>query len=169
MNRREFVLAAGTASLATIGLASRGRGWAAPSGTPFSQATVVDVAQKLGASKFVPPPEVPSPYRDLGYDEYRDIRFRKGSAWWLGEDRGFTLEFLHAGFIYKNPVDIYIIERGTALPIPYGSHLFDFRPLDIPPIHDQPLFSGIRLLAPLNSVDTSTRSPSFRVRAISAL
>jgi glucans biosynthesis protein len=144
MNRREFVARATTGVLATL---VNPLGVAASS---FDSATLRDQARALAAKAFTPPESVGEPFASLSYDQYRDIRYRPELAYWLGEDRGFTLEFMHAGFVYKTPVGIYIVEDGQVREIPYGSHLFNFGPkLHVPPIHDQPLFSGFRLRAPL--------------------
>jgi glucans biosynthesis protein len=153
MKRREFLLAAGSGALGALGLGTISPAAAAESSQGFSRATVVDIARDLAGKAFEPPAEVPKPYADLGYDQYRDIRFKKDLAWWTGEDRGFTLELLHAGFIFKTPVDIHIVEYGNARPIRYASWLFNFGPrLTTPSIEGAPLFSGIRLLAPINTI-----------------
>jgi len=152
MNRRKFALAVGGAALGAVGLA-----WAPPllaqqPAEMFSRATVVEIARDLAKSDYQPPAKVPEPLRALGYDQYRDIHFRKDKAFWLGEKRGFALELLQAGFIYDTPVEIHIVEDGIAKRIVYSSELFDFGPhLNMSPMHDVPLFSGIRLRYPINT------------------
>jgi glucans biosynthesis protein len=153
MNRREFLLAAGSGALGALGSGTISPAVAAEARQGFSRATVVDIARDLAGKVFEPPAEVPQPFADLGYDQYRDIRFKKDLAWWTGEERGFTLEPLHAGFIFKTPVDIHIVENGNMRPIRYASRLFDFGPrLNVPPTEGVALFSGIRLLAPINTI-----------------
>jgi periplasmic glucans biosynthesis protein len=152
MNRREFVVAASGAGLAAVAAPMAGRQAAGAPVHTFSRETVVRHAEQLARTGFSPPVGVAEPFNQLGYDQYRDIRYRKEFAYWLAERRGFTLEFLHAGFIYKNPVRIYIVEDGTLLEIHYNSHLFEFGPsLYVPPIHDKPLFTGFRVRAPMQS------------------
>jgi glucans biosynthesis protein len=148
INRRDFVGTVG--SCAVLALASPSAILAAPRG--FDPQTITELAKSLAAKPFTPPQPVGEPFASLGYDQYRDIRYRPELTYWLGEERGFTLQFMHAGFIYKTPVRINIIEDGEAREIQYGSHLFNFGPkLQVPPIYDQPLFSGFRLKAPLDS------------------
>jgi periplasmic glucans biosynthesis protein len=149
MNRRDFIGTAG--SYAVFALASP---WVADFGLAkgFDPQTITDLAKSLAAKAFTPPEPVAEPFASLSYDQYRDIRYRPELTYWLGEDRGVTLQFMHAGFIYKTPVRIYIIEDGEPREIQYSSHLFNFgTKLQVPPIHDQPLFSGFRLEAPLDS------------------
>ena len=137
MNRRDFVLAAGSCTY--VALTSPKSVFA----RSFDSGDLTELARKLAAKPFTPPEPVGEPFASMGYDEYRDIRYRPELAYWLGEDRGFTLEFMHAGFIYKTPVEIHIIEDGEPREIQYGSHLFNFGPkLHVSPIHDRPLFSG---------------------------
>src|SRR4029453_7049806 len=88
-------------------------------GPPFGRDKVVELARSLAAKEFQPPSEVPELFEKLGYDQYRDIRFRPELGFWTGEDRGFSLDLLHAGFIYKAPVGVNVIEAGTAIPVRY--------------------------------------------------
>jgi glucans biosynthesis protein len=148
MNRRDFVGAAG--SCAFVALAGPRIANSAEA-RRFDPQTLAELAKALAAKPFTPPELVGEPFASLGYDQYRDIRYRPELAYWLGENRGFTLEFMHAGFIYKAPVRIHIIEGEVPLEIQYGSHLFNFGKLHVPPIHDQPLFSGFRLRAQMDS------------------
>ncbi len=50
----------------------------------------------------------------MGYDEYRDLRYRPEHAIWRGQDVGFELQFFLAAYIYKSPVEIYLVEDGAA-------------------------------------------------------
>lgn len=152
MNRREFTLAAGTIALGALGPKFATTALAQdPQGT-FRRSTVVDAAQALAKRGHEPPAKVPETFRALGYDQYRDIRFRNDRAFWRGERRGFTLDLLHAGFIFDTPVEINIVEDGVAKPIAYSSEYFDFgERLSMPPTKDTPLFSGIRLRYPINT------------------
>jgi periplasmic glucans biosynthesis protein len=154
MNRRDFVLAAGSVVLNAASPTFGTSVLAKQSEGPFSRTALVALARDRAKHRFQPPSEVPAPFAELGYDQYRDIHFKKELAFWSGEQRGFTLELLHAGFIYAAPVDIHLVEDGIATPIPYSSHFFDFGPnLSVPTTHDQPLFSGIRLRFPINTPD----------------
>lgn len=151
MNRREF-----TGALAFGGLAmAMSRAHAAPAVEevgPFSRQTVIDMARKLAEQAYQAPPLVPEGVRSLNYDQYRDIRFRGEEALWRGENRGFIVDLLHAGFHYRNPVDIHIVEDGTAKRIVYSPSLFSFGPLiGEMPGDGQNLFSGLRIRSHINT------------------
>ncbi|MEC9367946.1 MAG: glucan biosynthesis protein [Pseudomonadota bacterium] len=152
MNRREFVGVTALASLAAFypRLALAAEQGAAAGG--FSHQTVISLAEDLASRAFAPLPAVPEPVQKLTYDQYRDIRFKQGAGLWSGEGRGFTLDLLHTGFVYKSGIDVNIVENGVSRPIPYAAQMFDFGPL-VPSLPDAAgtLFSGIRLRAPINT------------------
>jgi glucans biosynthesis protein len=151
-DRRAFILAAGGAAMEMLLLPSLALAQRATEG--FGRDNLVELARELAAKDYRPPEGVPELFAKLGYDQYRDIHFRPELGYWVGEHRGFALEALHAGFIYKNPVDLYVVEAGIPVPVRYNTHFFDFgKNLEVPPLHDQPLFSGIRLRAPINTPD----------------
>jgi periplasmic glucans biosynthesis protein len=153
MNRREFGAVAGAAALGSLAAASPLRG-AEPGSAGFSHATVVRMARELARQPYQAPASIPQPFADLNYDQYRDIRFNRNASLWLGEDRGFSIEFLHAGFIFKAPIEVNVVEGGTARPITYSPDMFQFGPLvGAPPTESQYLLSGIRIRAPLNSLE----------------
>jgi glucans biosynthesis protein len=150
MNRREFVLVVGGAAVGVIAKGALGLTQEAAGG--FNRDKVVELARTLATKEFDPPSEVPELFGKLGYDQYRDIRFRRELGFWTGEHSGFSLDLLHAGFIYKSPVEVCVVEAGTSIPVRYTSQLFDFGThLKVPPLHDQALFSGIRLRAPIHT------------------
>src|SRR5688572_9200579 len=68
-------------------------------GAPFAVGTVEELAKGLAKEAFVPPQEnVPEPWASIGYDQFRDIRFRRERAIWHGERRNFELHLLPTGF-----------------------------------------------------------------------
>jgi len=153
MNRREALLTAGGAVLGILGPSSKAPTLASQSEHEFSRGTVVQLAKNIAARPFKAPQEVPRPFGKLGYDEYRDIKFKRDRALWAGEDRGFAIELLHSGFIYKTPVQVHTVVEGKPKPVRYSSELFDFGPnLNVSPIEGEQLLSGFRLLAPINSI-----------------
>ena len=64
-------------------------------------------AISLARSAFVPPTErLPPAMAAMGYDEYRDLRFKGERALWHGQSVGFELQFLPAAYIFRSPVEI---------------------------------------------------------------
>jgi periplasmic glucans biosynthesis protein len=120
---------------------------------PFSASYVQELARNLARKAFVPPKEhVRGPWSKIGYDQYRDIRFRSERAIWRGERRNFELHLLPAAWLYKMPVDINIVSNGEVHPLRPDNGVFDFGKLARPPdAGTEPIgFSGFRINAPVN-------------------
>lgn len=109
-------------------------------------------ARELAGRPFeAPPAKLPAPLADLGYDGYRDIRFRSAEAMWAGQ-APFTVEFFHLGFYYRQPVRIFDVHRGEAREVGYDPALFNFganafEPATIAAVDG---FAGFRIHYPLN-------------------
>ena len=90
----------------------------------------------------------------MGYDEYRDLRFRPERAIWRGEELGFELQFFPSAYIYRTPVEIFLVENGSIRLLNADRALFDFGPQQGKVPLQAPLsFSGFRVHAPLNRPD----------------
>lgn len=161
MNRREFSVAFGAAALGAVATgssaaaaASDGSASPAPgqasAETPFSRQVVVERARAMAKKSFHAPKPIPDSFANLSYDQFRKIHFRREQALWTGEQRGFTMELLHAGFMLKTPVEIFVVEDGEAQQIHYSPDMFDFGGLNLNPSVGARLFSGIRINAPIN-------------------
>jgi glucans biosynthesis protein len=160
VRRRDFLKTLGTLSAATLWPAVR-RFEAAPQAPEaaktmaFSAGDVQKQARALAAEKFVPSKvDLPRPLQELGYEQYRDIRFKRERAIWTSEWALFQVELFHRGFIFKEPVAIYIVADGTAQRVAYSPDLFTFGPsVQPPPDGTVADFSGFRILAPINRGD----------------
>ena len=140
--------------LSALGLTSTVAAAATGAGVPR-----VDVASEvrrraiaLARGAFLPPVEqLPPVMAAMGYDEYRDLRFRPERAVWHGLGLGFELQFFPAAYIYRSPVEIYLVEQRSILPVAAARGLFDFTLQDHRIPLNAPLsFSGFRIHAPLN-------------------
>jgi periplasmic glucans biosynthesis protein len=123
--------------------------------TAFFAGEVQKQARALAAEKFVRPKiDLPKPLQDMGYDQYRDIRFKRERAIWTSEGVSFQVELFHRGFIFKEPVALYVVADGTARRVFYSPDLFTFGPgVQPPPDGTVTDFSGFRILAPINRAD----------------
>lgn len=152
MNRREFLVAGGGSALGALAPSFASSAWAEQSGgLSFSRDTIVARAEELAAQPYERPEPVDEVFRQLGYDQYRDIHFRPGRAIWWDDKRGFALELLHGGFIFETPVDVYLVENGDEVPVRYDPALFVFGKNELPHHPGARLFSGIRLRYPINT------------------
>jgi periplasmic glucans biosynthesis protein len=160
VRRRDFMKALGTLAAATL-LPAFGHLEAAPQAADasttmaFSAGEVQKQARALAAEKFVRPKiDLPKQLQDMGYDQYRDIRFKRERAIWTSEGVPFLVELLPRGFIFKDPVVIYVVADGIARRVVYSPDFFTFGPsVQPPPDGTVTDFSGFRILAPINRAD----------------
>jgi periplasmic glucans biosynthesis protein len=122
---------------------------------PFAEDSVIEQARALSKSPYGAPEDtIPQSYKDLDYDRYRAIRFKKGLALWGQEHLGYTAEFFSAGYIYLTPVKIFAVENGRASALNYDPGFFTYGPEAGKPPEDTRLgFSGYRLHAPIDRPD----------------
>src|SRR4029078_13328007 len=109
--RRREVLA----RLGALGLLNAVPASAAQSPIIDTQVDVVALVRQraahLAREPFAPPAErLPPALAAIGYDEYRDLQFKRERAIWHGQGVGFELQFLPAAYIYRSPVEIYLVE-----------------------------------------------------------
>lgn len=140
MNRRDFVSGVLSAPLA----AGAAQAQQAPSepptpvapppppdifadGASFAPQAVHDQARRLSLKPFEAPKGfLPNNFAELPQDVYRSIRMKPDRALWLAENRGFALDMLPGGFIYRSPVKVAIVEDGRVKLVPDDQDWFDF-------------------------------------------
>ena len=120
-------------------------------------------AQRLAAAPYNPLPMVPQGWRDLTYDEYRWMWFNPQRGLWMDEDRPFKVDFFHPGLYFPRPIEVNVVEDGTAQTLAFDMSLFD-RTDQFPdlPIDDTMGYSGLRLRAPLEREDIFTEFAVFQ-------
>lgn len=155
MQRRHLLAAGASAPLLFVvsrtGLArSAGPGPA----SAFDADTVPALARALSARAYVPPSRaLPALLDAIAYDQYRDYRFRPERALWREQGLPFQVQLFHRGFLFKDTVELNVVEAGQATVLPYQRALYDFGP-QVPPPDDPALgHAGFRVHAPVNSDD----------------
>ncbi len=127
------------------------RAWAEASGTPFSRETVLAEAEALAAAPYKPPPATPKELAQLDYDTYRQIRYRKKEAIWGVSPTRFSIELFAPGFLFRDLIDISIVENGMSRPLSIGDDSFDVPDSALAPkLTGAGKFAGFRLHYPLN-------------------
>lgn len=95
---------------------------------------------------------LPQPLGDITYDQYRDIRFDPSRSVWKDTGSRFTFDLFHIGSLYKNPVDVYVIDGASQRRVNYLPGLFIFGSSVTPPAADAVLpFAGFRARYPINN------------------
>jgi glucans biosynthesis protein len=153
--RRRYILL--TAVIATVLLVDATTGGPsdapppAPAGT-FGFADVDQLARSRASQAYKDGSgSLPDSLADLGYDQYRDIRFRPANALWRGKSL-FEVQFFHRGFNFDRRVNIAEVTPEGVKPIAYDPKLFDYKalkvPKDLPP---ETGFAGLRVHYPLHT------------------
>jgi periplasmic glucans biosynthesis protein len=121
----------------------------------FTTGSVQSLAKQLSAQPFVKPTaSLPQAFRQLTYDQFRDIRFRTDQAIWRGENFDFEMQLLPMGWLFDAPVEIWLVENGTAKRLVADKSLFSFGPLVGDVDAAAPYgFSGFRIHGPINRAD----------------
>jgi glucans biosynthesis protein len=112
-------------------------------------------AQELAGKPYQPDrPELPQVFREMQYDQYRDIRFRTDRNLWASESLPFQLQFFSRGFLYSDRVIINVVDAQAVNALPFSPGMFDFGKNQIPADLPQDMgFAGFRIVYPLNRAD----------------
>ncbi len=161
LNRRQFLetAASGAAlvSFAGSALAQNPTGAAAfniptlVEGQRFDPSLVVDAARALAQKPLIPltATDLPEGYATLPFDQYSGIRMQPAATIWAGENRGFTVEPLHRGYVFSNPVSLFTVEDDFVRRVGFDRSKFDYGRVAPPPDNADLQFSGMRISAGL--------------------
>jgi periplasmic glucans biosynthesis protein len=153
-SRRDVLaaLGAGAAALAAGPAAAQSQGPLAAiqqilgDGQRFDPGAVTEAARQLSKRPFVAlPNDLPDPFGNLNYEQYVAIRSLPNTQIWA-DGRGISIEPLHRGFVFTNPVGLFLVEDGTIRRLAYDRSRFDYGKLNVPPNTGDIGFSGVRLL-----------------------
>ena len=163
MNRRALLTGLALAGLlpgVSPAMVAAARAADAPS-APFDDTTVRDMARELAKKPYAAPDErLPGPLADLGYDQYRTIRYDPQRALWRAANLPFQMQPFHRGFLFKQKVDLFEVADGKATPIGYDPAAFTLgevggaQPGDLG-------FAGFRLTNVMNRADHFDEVASF--------
>lgn len=123
-------------------------------GAAFSRQSVIDLARELARSPFEPLPQAPPALAELDYSTYRQINYRQDRAVWGATPTRFTVELFAPGFLYRDLVDIDVVENGRARPLAVAPDSFrvpESEPELTKVFAQVGKYAGLRLHYPLNS------------------
>lgn len=118
----------------------------------FSLDDVAVRAQELAGKPYdAPKPALPKTLDALDYSQYNDIQFRADHAIWHKLWLPFELQLFHAGYQYKQPVRIHLVDARSVRTLAYDPADFDFgrNTLDVQSFGDIG-FAGFRAHYALN-------------------
>lgn len=118
----------------------------------FTESTVEELAQSLSLAPYAAPQSsLPKSLTGLDYDHYRDIRFQRSKSIWHDDKRYFQLQPLHRGFLFVDPVEVAVVDKGVAHHLAYSPDLFSTGKIMTAALPNEDIgFSGLRILYPLN-------------------
>jgi glucans biosynthesis protein len=122
---------------------------------PFSFNVVRELARQAAARDYDEPDErLPDYLSEIGYDQYRDIRYRPDRALWRQENLPFEVQFFHRGFLYEPRIDIFVVSFGEVQPVIFDPGQFHYGNTVFPePVPPDLGYAGFRLHYPLNRPD----------------
>ncbi|HTM09066.1 MAG TPA: glucan biosynthesis protein G [Verrucomicrobiae bacterium] len=91
----------------------------------FGFDNVAEIARKAAAEAFKEPRVIPEYLTDIGYDDYRDVRFDTAQSLWRDGGR-FQVQFIHPGLYYKYGVPINVIDRNGVQRVPFSTKMFNY-------------------------------------------
>lgn len=110
-------------------------------------------AKQLAAQPFQRPEgRLPKALQQLGYDHYRDIRFKADRALWHADKLPFELQFFHQGLYYDRPVKITEINGRALRELKFSPDDFDYgdNKVDAESFRDLG-YAGFRVHFPVNT------------------
>ncbi len=111
-------------------------------------------SQRAAAPYQEPPDNLSAFWKNLTYDQHRDIRFRMDQGIWMKEKLPFSIDLFHPGWTAKKTVEMFQIVGGQAERVPFDQQLFDYGKQQVPPeVPPPPGFAGWRARYHLNSPD----------------
>jgi glucans biosynthesis protein len=132
----------------------------AAAATAFDDGTVRGLARALARRPYeAPDASLPRRFTDIGYDEYRSLRFDPQRALWRDASSRFQVQLFHRGFLYAPKVALHEVANGQARPIPYDPATFTIG--DRPPPGPDFGHAGFRLHFPLNRPEVQDEVAAF--------
>jgi periplasmic glucans biosynthesis protein len=119
----------------------------------FSFDSLRENARKLAAKPYVAPKDnLADFWKNLNYDQHRDIRFKMESGLWAYEKSPFSIDFFHPGWTAKKTVTLHEVSAGQSRPLVFDGKLFDYGKQKVPAgTTPPPGYAGWRARCHLNS------------------
>lgn len=148
---RRGVLSCGLATLAAAAFAPASGARFQGQAQRFSHDDVIAQARALSQGAFTPPPALPAGLGALDYDTYRAIQFQRSRAVWANTASQFSVQMFAPGSVYREPVDVLLVESGVARPAALSADAFQSPSPEIAELIARVgRYAGFRLHHPIN-------------------
>ncbi len=125
----------------------------ASQGQAFTQNTVRELAQQLASKPYQESQIAPKALTDLDYSTYRKINYRQDAAIWGHSPAKFSVQLFAPGSLFRELVDINVIESGKSYPINVTESSFNTPdPAIAKLIVEAGRYAGMRLHYPINKL-----------------
>jgi len=95
---------------------------------PFSYAWLKGYARELASHPYISHEgELPQSLKQLSWDDYQAIGFRKDHALWAESESAFQVQLFHLGLYFQSPVTIHEVVDGKATTLRYNPEFFDYK------------------------------------------
>ena len=99
----------------------------------FSFDRLRETARTTAAAPYAPPHlELDAYWKNLSYDQHRDIRFKMDSGLWAQDKLPFSIDFFHPGWTAKKMVAMHEVVDGKSTPLKFDLGLFDYGKQKVP-------------------------------------
>lgn len=123
-------------------------------GESFSRDSVIERARILSQKPFVRPAQAPESLAKLDYSGYRKINYQQDAAVWGNSPTRFSVQLFAPGYLYRDLVDIDIVENGKSRPLVVSEESFRVPDPELARIlAELGKYAGIRLHYPVNTAD----------------
>jgi glucans biosynthesis protein len=141
--------------LPALGLALFACAIQAAAAEPFSFERLSAKARAMAAAPYEAPKlQLADYWKNLTYDQHRDIRFQMDRGLWAAEKEPFSIDFFHPGWTAKKMVTLHEVTNGEAKPLAFDAGDFDYGKQKIPAGTPSPEgYAGWRARTHLNSTD----------------
>ena len=119
----------------------------------FSFEALCAKARKMAVAPYAAPKlELADFWKNLNYDQHRDIRFQMDSGLWAKEKGPFSIDFFHPGWTAKKMVTLHEVTGGKSGPLKFDQSLFNYGKQKIPAgTPPPPGYAGWRARTHLNT------------------
>lgn len=118
----------------------------------FSFERLIERTKQLAQKPYQAPADAPEELLNLTAEQWRKLRFKPDQALWR-DWASYQIQLYPSGWIYRQPVKIWLVEEGNAREVLPSIDMFDTAESGITAMPENAGFAGFRVDYPLNAQD----------------